>query len=102
MRAFRLGAIRAVRAASSRSAWGASLDEQHARAALAERLGVLLDDCLVLGQVERPDVGEDHRQVAGRDLLDDPPADLPVEAVERRGAVVEVTQRELDGDVVVK
>jgi len=79
------------------------LGEQHARPALAERPRVFVDDRLIFGHVERPHIGEDQAwQVAGRDLLDDPLADLIVEAAERRGAVVEVAQRELDGDVVVK
>ena len=57
----------------------------------------------VLGHVERPDKGEDQAwQVAGCGLLDDQAADLTVDAAERRGAVVEVAQREPDGDVVVE
>jgi hypothetical protein len=78
-------------------------EEQHAPPALAERPRVLLDERLIVAQVERPDKGEDQAgQVAGRDLLDDPAADLIVQAAERRRAVVEVAQRELNRDVVVK
>ena len=72
-----LGQARQARSALEPLSLGRfQFDEQHACAALAERLGVLLDLCLVRGQVERPDIGEDQaRQVAGRDLLDDQPAD---------------------------
>jgi hypothetical protein len=76
---------------------GFEFEEQDTAAAAAERPRKVVDRLLVLRDVELPDTGENQpRQVTGRDLLNDSPADRIVDAVKPRSSEVEVAQGEFD------